>query len=130
MSGSHLALRVWCAPAFPVGAFAYSHGLEWAHEAGDLTDATSLEDWLRSLFPFGSAPTAPLPFPAPPPAAPGAALCAAPCRAAGAGDGARLAEIAALALALATSPERRLETTTQGDAFVGGLPRRRPPPTE
>ncbi|MFL5054704.1 MAG: urease accessory protein UreF, partial [Microvirga sp.] len=42
MSGSHLALMVWLSPAFPVGAFAYSHGLEWAHEAGDLTDAASL----------------------------------------------------------------------------------------
>src|SRR5215207_9310874 len=55
MSGSHLALMVWLSPAFPVGAFAYSHGLEWAHEAGDLADAASLEDWLGSLLAFGSA---------------------------------------------------------------------------
>jgi len=54
MSGSHLALMVWLSPAFPVGAFAYSHGLEWAHEAGDLTDAASLEDWLGSLLAFGA----------------------------------------------------------------------------
>jgi len=55
MSGSHLPLMVWLSPAFPVGAFAYSHGLEWAHEAGDLTDAASLQDWLGSLLAFGSA---------------------------------------------------------------------------
>ena len=30
MSGSHLPLTIWLSPAFPVGAFAYSHGLEWA----------------------------------------------------------------------------------------------------
>ena len=106
MSGAHLALMVWLSPAFPVGAFAYSHGLEWAHEAGDLTDAASVEDWLGSLLAFGSARN-------------DAILFAAAYRAAG--DGARLAEIAALALALATSPERRLETTTQGDAFVGAI---------
>ena len=108
MSGSHLALMVWLSPAFPVGAFAYSHGLEWAHEAGDLTDAASLEDWLGSLLAFGSARN-------------DAILFAAAYRASGNGDGATLTEIAALALALATSPERQLETTTQGDAFVGAI---------
>ena len=28
-------LLAWLSPAFPTGAFAYSHGLEWAIEAGD-----------------------------------------------------------------------------------------------
>ena len=29
-------LLVWLSPGFPIGAFAYSHGLEWAFEAGDI----------------------------------------------------------------------------------------------
>ena len=52
---THLPLLVWLSPAFPVGAFAYSHGLEWAHEAGDVTDAASLQEWLADLLAFGSA---------------------------------------------------------------------------
>src|SRR4051794_27643200 len=35
-------LMTWLSPAFPVGAFTYSSGIEWAVEAGDITDAASL----------------------------------------------------------------------------------------
>jgi urease accessory protein len=42
MSELQLPLAVWFSPMFPVGAFAYSHGLEWAHEAGDIADAEDL----------------------------------------------------------------------------------------
>ena len=50
-------LMTWLSPAFPVGAFSYSSGIEWAVEAGDITDAASLERlagfdagrWLRLL---------------------------------------------------------------------------------
>ncbi len=41
-------LAIWFSPMFPVGAFAYSHGLEWAHEAGDISDADDLRDWLAT----------------------------------------------------------------------------------
>jgi urease accessory protein len=102
---SHLPLLVWLSPSFPVGAFAYSHGLEWAHEAGDVADAASLQAWLDDLLGFGAARN-------------DAVLFAESHRAAEAGDAARLAEIAELALALAASTERRLETVTQGDAFL------------
>ena len=40
----------WLSPSFPVGAFAYSHGLEWAVEAGDVGDAASCEDWLAVMI--------------------------------------------------------------------------------
>ena len=89
--GVHLPLLVWLSPAFPVGAFAYSHGLEWAHEAGDVTDAASLEDWLGDLLAFGAARN-------------DAILFAATYRAARRRRRRRLAEVAELALALATSP--------------------------
>ena len=100
---SALALFVWLSPAFPVGAYAYSHGLEWAVEAGDITDAASLAGWLEDLADHG-APRLDV------------ALFAAAYR--DAGVAAALAEVNALAVALSGSAERRLETTAQGDAFL------------
>src|SRR5271165_4027032 len=102
---SPLPLMLWLSPAFPVGAFAYSHGLEWAVEAGDIHDARSLGGWLADLLTFG-APRA------------DAILFAAAFRAAEAGDWPALCETNALAVALAPSAERRLETTAHGAAFV------------
>ena len=49
-----MPLMLWLSPAFPVGAFAYSHGLEWAVEAGDIHDARSLGGWLVDLLTFGA----------------------------------------------------------------------------
>ncbi len=105
MSAHQLLLMSWLSPAFPVGGFAYSHGLEWAHEAGDITDAASLEAWLADLFAHGAPVN-------------DAVLFACMWRASAAGDGAAMAEIAELALALANTAERRLETVTQGNAFL------------
>ena len=47
-------LMTWLSPSFPVGAFAYSSGIEWAVEAGDITDAASLRDWLAAILADGS----------------------------------------------------------------------------
>src|SRR5260370_24789758 len=52
-----LPLLVWLSPAFPVGSFAYSHGLEWAAEAGDIVDAASLQRWLLDLIELGAPRT-------------------------------------------------------------------------
>jgi urease accessory protein len=100
-----LPLLIWLSPAFPVGAFAYSHGLEWAVEAGDIVDAASLEDWLVDLLVFGAPRSDAIVF-------------SAAFRAASAADWPELMEINALAVALTASAERRLETTAQGAAFV------------
>lgn len=105
---AHLPLMVWLSPSFPVGAFAYSHGLEWAFESGDLHDAATLRDWLDALVSHGSLRNDLILF-----------ACAA--RAVEASDDSALVEIAELALALANSAERRLETVTQGNAFVAAL---------
>ena len=101
----HLPLMIWLSPAFPVGAFAYSHGLEWAHEAGDAHDAASLEAWLRDLVEHGAARN-------------DAILLGATHRAVRDGAWDEVAGIAELAVALATSRERHLETTAQGNAFI------------
>ena len=102
--GAPLPLLIWLSPAFPVGAYAYSHGLEWAVEAGDAADAASLQAWLVDLLEFG-APRS------------DAILFSTAFRAAGSGDWAELMEINELAVALTASAERRLETTAQGTAF-------------
>ena len=46
-------LMTWLSPSFPVGAFSYSSGIEWAVEAGDIVDAASLRDWLASMLADG-----------------------------------------------------------------------------
>jgi urease accessory protein len=98
-------LMTWLSPSFPVGAFSYSSGLEWAVEAGDITDAASLRQWLASMLVNG------------------AGICdgiflAHAYRAASSGDDALLADIVELASAFAPSRERHLETTAQGRAFT------------
>lgn len=103
--GADLPLAIWMSPMFPVGAFAYSQGLEWAFEAGDLPDAAALQDWLEILLRRGAPRN-------------DAILLAEAYRAAAARDEATLAETGELALALANSRERHLETTTQGGAFL------------
>lgn len=98
-------LMTWLSPSFPVGAFSYSSGIEWAVEAGDVTDAASLRQWLDSMLVDG------------PGVCDGIFLVQAH-RAAWSGGHALLAEIAELASAFVTSRERQLETTAQGRAFI------------
>ncbi len=101
-------LAVWLSPAFPVGAFAYSHGLELAADRGWVHDRASLEAWIGDLIELGSIRNDLI-------------LQAAAWRARTAGDGAMLAEINALALALQPSAERHLETVSQGNAFAAAI---------
>ena len=107
-SAASLPLLAWLSPTFPVGAFAYSHGLEAAVEAADIVDADTLREWLRDLLRHGAGRN-------------DCILLAAAWRAAKAGEFADLAELNALALALAPSRERLLETRAQGDAFVAAI---------
>jgi urease accessory protein len=95
----------WMSPAYPVGAFSYSGGLEWAVEAGDVRDADTLRGWLTTIIGHGSV------------FCDGAIFCHAH-RAAACGDDQTLATTAELAAAFIGSKERFLETTTQGQAFL------------
>ena len=105
---AELPLLLWLSPAFPIGAFAYSHGLEWAVEAGDIHDAASLGAWLRDLAVFGAPRN-------------DAILFACAFRAARDADWQALAEVNDLAVALAGSAERRLESSGQGAAFLAAM---------
>jgi len=98
-------LMTWLSPSFPVGAFSYSSGIEWAVEAGDITDAAALRDWLAAMLGDGSGFC-------------DAVFLAQAHRAASAQDEPRLREIAELAAAFVPSRERQLETSTQGRAFI------------
>ena len=49
-----LILQNWFSPAFPVGAFSYSSGLETAIARGDVYDRESLAGWLRQTLLHGS----------------------------------------------------------------------------
>tara|TARA_R100001369_G_scaffold43616_1_gene69730 strand:- start:728 stop:1360 length:633 start_codon:yes stop_codon:yes gene_type:complete len=54
LTPAHLTLIQWLSPAFPTGAFAYSHGLEAAIAAGAVRDATGLETWLSNILTYGA----------------------------------------------------------------------------
>jgi urease accessory protein len=109
MTGAEAAalyrLMTFLSPAFPVGAFSYSSGLEWAVEAGDITDAVTLGEWLTAMLVDGSGFC-------------DAVFLAQAHRAVDAGDMASLRDTAELAAAFVPSRERQLETTTQGRAFI------------
>jgi urease accessory protein len=96
-------LMAWLSPAFPVGAFSYSSGIEWAVEAGDIRDAATLGAWLAVMLADGGGFC-------------DAVLFAHAHRAVD--DGKALHAVAELAAAFAPSKERHLETTAQGNAFV------------
>ena len=100
-----LKLMAWLSPAYPVGAFSYSSGIEWAVEAGDIRDAETLRSWLAIVLAEGSGFC-------------DAVLFVHAWRAADKADDEALQIVAELAAAFATSKERHLETTAQGRAFV------------
>ena len=100
-----LRLMTWLSPAFPVGAFSYSHGLEWVVQDGAVGNGDSLSDWLTDLLRHGAGWS-------------DAVLLAEAWRAVAADDAARLAAAAELGAALAPSQERHLETMQLGTAFL------------
>jgi urease accessory protein len=98
-------LMAWLSPAFPVGAFSYSSGIEWAVETGDIKDAATLNAWLGVMLAEGGGFC-------------DAVLFAHTHRAVAGEDDQALCAVAELAAAFAPTKERHLETTAQGNAFV------------
>ena len=47
-------LMSWMSPSYPVGAYTYSHGIEYAVEAGLINNIEQLIPWLKDLVEFGS----------------------------------------------------------------------------
>jgi urease accessory protein len=98
-------LMTWLSPAYPVGGYSYSHGLEWAVEAGHVRDAATLGDWIEDILNHGAGRS-------------DAIFLGEAWRAVSGGDERLLAETIELAAAFAPSAERRLETLAQGAAFL------------
>lgn len=100
---SVIRLQTWLSPAFPTGAFSYSHGLEAAIGNGVIENREDLAGWLADLLKSG-------------PGWNDAVIAAEAWRAASAGGD--LSDIAELSEAMSFSASRYLETTAQGNAFV------------
>jgi len=98
-------LMTWFSPGYPLGAFSYSSGIEWGVEAGDISDATTLRSWLTVMVAEGGGYC-------------DAVFFAHAYRAASEMDDGSLRTASELAIALAPSAERHLETTAQGRAFL------------
>lgn len=105
---SHSALYrllTFLSPAFPIGTFTYSHGLEQVIDAGGVTSSAELRAWLEDVLKYGAGRS-------------DAILMSEAHRATQAADGAKVRELAELGLALQPSKERHLESSAQGTAFI------------
>ena len=110
LDGDHLRLVQILSPAFPIGSFAYSQGLETAITDGTVWDASSLKTWISAILQHGSGQSD--------------AILMAHARRGDADD------LADLALSFSPSLERSLESIEQGRAFatMTGLARPYPLP--
>ena len=88
----------WLSPAFPIGGFAYSHGLEWAINKGYVSNREELQKWISDLLEYGSLKN-------------DAILIKLVLQ------GSDPKEINELAMALCPASERLSETQIQGGAF-------------
>ncbi len=98
-----LRLQSWLSPAFPTGSYSYSHGLEWAVEAGCIKDRESLVDWLEADLCYGSGRNEAIFF-------------SEAWRSARDNDRAKLFEIAELAAVYRGTSEFALESSQQASA--------------
>jgi urease accessory protein len=98
-------LITWLSPAYPVGAFAWSQGLEAAIVAGRIGDADALCAWIEDVAECGALWS-------------DAVLLARGHDAAARGDAAGLADIGAFALAVQPTREMSRETVALGTAFL------------
>ncbi|MDN3564578.1 urease accessory protein UreF [Paeniroseomonas aquatica] len=98
-------LLAWLSPAYPVGAYTYSHGLETAVEDASITTRAVLVDYVETVLLAGAGRI-------------DGALLAAAWRAAEAGDDAALDAAALLAAAWRGTAETALESMAQGTAFT------------
>ena len=100
-----LRLQAWLSPAFPIGGFSYSHGLEEAVAIDYVNDPDSLSGWIEAAVSRGAGRVDGM-------------LLVAAWRAADAGDHERLREVAEIGAAMRGTAELALESNAQGEAFL------------
>ena len=107
MTEAAYKLLAWFSPAMPIGAYSYSHGLEYAVEAGLVTDVPTLRTYVETVLRHGTGQL-------------DATLLCAAWRAAsdGACEGRLLADIAVVAAAMRSTSELALESVAQGRALL------------
>ena len=98
-------LLAWLSPAYPIGAFSYSHGIETAVEEGFIKDRASLVGWLETVLTGGTGRV-------------DGALFAAAWRAAAARNWIEFDAIAERAAAWRGTSEMALESRQQGGSFL------------
>lgn len=103
-------LLTFLSPAFPIGAFTYSHGLEQVIDRGGVTNTDELKAWLEDILKYGAGRS-------------DAILLKETYRAAVSCDEETVRSTRELALALQPSRERHLETSAQGTAFLNTIKR-------
>ena len=107
-------LLAWMSPGFPIGGYTYSHGIEYAVEAGRVRDRESLVSWIEAILLHGAGWT-------------DAVLFAAAARAVRRDDEAALRWAAERADAMRGSSELALESAAQGTAFLSTVGATWPP---
>lgn len=100
-----LALATWLSPSYPVGAYSYSHGLEWAVETGEVRALPDLVEYVCAVLELGAGWS-------------DLVLAAAAWRAMSGGRLDELDHVAELAMALRPTSEFALESSQQGAAFA------------
>ncbi|MEZ5864399.1 MAG: urease accessory protein UreF [Geminicoccaceae bacterium] len=98
-------LMAWFSPAFPIGAYAYSHGLETAVASGLVRSGDELTTWLEDLLRYGSGFS-------------DALFLGRAWHMVLAGEEATIATLSERAIAFQPTAELRLETAQQGRAFL------------
>lgn len=98
-------LLAWLSPAYPIGAFSYSHGVETAVEEGLITNRVSLVAWLETVLRDGTGCV-------------DGALFAAAWRAAASGNWGDFDAVAERAAAWRATSEMALESRQQGGSFL------------
>jgi urease accessory protein len=105
MADALYRLLAWLSPAYPIGAFSYSHGIETAVEEGFIKDRASLVAWLETVLRDGTGRV-------------DGALFAVAWRAASAKDWPAFDAIAERAAAWRGTSEMALEARQQGSSFL------------
>lgn len=98
-------LMTWLSPAFPVGAYSYSHGIETAVEEGLVCDAGTLSRWVETVVRHGAGRM-------------DAAVFHLTYAAVAAGDAAAFADAAERGALYRGTAELALESNAQGEAFL------------